>query len=233
MSLLKHLRNNQTFSGTLLCVLYLKLHCAIFLFLFPSPPYSALQFHLALLLFAYVLYLLLQYAFLHHRKIKIEDELAIWTLFFGLPIYFNYLEQCLAVVFECLTTEWAFCHFFENTSHLESLQVLFCLMQHLNILWTVSFFYPYNAPPTIPFYLCVFWCSPWTCQDKSQTRKLMAVSSWQVAMVPCLVISEIRDKVDKWQSAKHLLPHPSCAWAGYIPQMAVCTCTCFSLSSGM
>lgn len=90
-----------------------------------------------------------------------------------------------------------------------------------------------QCPPTIPFYLCVFWCSPWTCQDKSQTRKLMAVSSWQVATVPCLVISEIRDKVDKWQSAKHLLPHPSCAWAGYIPQMAVCTCTCFSLSSGM
>jgi hypothetical protein len=39
----------------------------------------------------------------------------------------------------------------------------------------------------------------------------MAASSWQVAMVVNLGVSEIRDTVDERQHAKHLLPHPSCA----------------------
>lgn len=95
-------------------------------------------------------------------------------------------------------------------------------------------FHLYSLPdPTIPF-SCVFWWYPWVSQDKAQARRLMAVSLWQVAMVCCPVISEIRDTIDKWQPAKHLLPHPSCAWDWVcIAQTTVCRCACFTLSSGM
>lgn len=51
--------------------------------------------------------------------------------------------------------------------------------------------------PTIPFLGCVFWGYPQAYEDKTQAGKLMAASSWQVAVVFCLVIPEIRDTVDK------------------------------------
>ena len=38
---------------------------------------------------------------------------------------------------------------------------------------------------------------PQAYEDKTQAGKLMAASSWQVAVVFCLVIPEIRDTVDK------------------------------------
>lgn len=148
-------------------------------------------------------------------------------------IYLKYLEDHMVVFTEWVTIEYMSCPI-HNASHLNSSQVtlLFGMWSDFALDCDCHSFPAWSHNPLL---VCILGLPMnGSVRPESPGQKLMAASSWRVAVVFCLVISEIRDSVDKWQPAKHLLPHPSCAWAGGASlRLLYCRCTCFTLSSGV